>query len=82
MFTTPANLFTVAGRISAASQALVMIGHLRDLPHNSQSGTYAMAGIMVAGIFALPNVPAKPSESPGPAGWERSNERTYSWMHR
>ena len=37
----------------------VMIGHLRDLTHSSQSGMYALAGIMVAGAFAVWSVPAK-----------------------
>jgi nitrate/nitrite transporter NarK len=37
----------------------VMIGHLRDLTHNSQSGMYALAGIMVAAAFAAWSIPAK-----------------------
>jgi MFS family permease len=37
----------------------VMIGHLRDVAHNSQSGMYALAGIMVAGAFAVWNIPPK-----------------------
>jgi MFS family permease len=37
----------------------VMIGRLRDITHNSQSGMYALAGIMVAGAFAVWRVPAK-----------------------
>jgi len=82
MFTTAANLFTAAGRVSPASRAPDMIGHLRALLHNSQSGMCALAGIMVAGTFEQSNVPPKSSESPGLAVWERSNERTYSWMHR
>lgn len=73
MFTTAANLFTAAGRVSPASRALL---------HNSQSGMCALAGIMVAGTFEQSNVPPKSSESPGLAVGERSNERTYSWMHR
>jgi MFS family permease len=37
----------------------VMIGRLRDITHSSQSGMYALAGIMVAGAFAVWRVPAK-----------------------
>ena len=37
----------------------VMIGRLRDITHNSQSGMYALASIMVAGAFAVWRVPAK-----------------------
>jgi hypothetical protein len=36
-----------------------MIGYLRDLTHSSQSGMYALAGIMIAGAVAVWAIPAK-----------------------
>ena len=59
-----------------------MIGRLRDITHSSQSGMYALAGIMVAGALAVWRVPAKLCESLEPLGWNRIYERTYTRLHR